>query len=143
MAVAELNEEIIAMVCTEIKRGVPLNSGCKIVGVSEKQFNKWLKKGERQPEDSDNIYRLLYDEVERAKALAIAYRVENLRKAEDAGDVQVSKWMLEHLDNEHFGKKSVLQQEVSGELDLNLSDLFDDDLVDKILDMDKNKEEEP
>lgn len=131
---AKINEEIIETICTEIKRGVPLRYASEIAGVSAQTINKWEKKGSEEPEESDSIYRKFYDEYKRAKALAVAYRVETLRKASDAGDWRSASWWLERVAHEDFGKKSVVDANVNANVNkLDLSELFTDDELDKII----------
>ena len=138
-----INEEIIETICTELKRGVPPKYASQIAGISQGQFNNWRKKGEAEPEDSTSLYRLFFEETERANALAIAYRVENIRKSEDAGNWRASSWMLEKLAHEEFGKKSVVDANVNANIKaVNLAELFSQEELDKILDEDEDIEEE-
>lgn len=138
----KISEEIIETICTELKRGVPPKYASQIAGISQGQFNTWKKKGEAEPEDSTSLYRLFFEETERANALAIAYRVENIRKSEDAGNWRASSWMLEKLAHEEFGKKSVVDANVNANIKaINLAELFSEEELDKILDEDEELEE--
>lgn len=129
----ELTEEIIETICTEIKRGVPYKYASRIAGVSENTVYKWRKQGESEPEDSDSIYRLLYDEFERAKSLAVAYRVESIRKAGEM-NWTAAAWWLERVAHEDFGRKSVIDANVKADVDSgNLAELFDKAKLKKIL----------
>lgn len=133
----ELTEELIETICTEIKRGVPYKYAARIAGTSDQTVYKWRKKGEAEPEDSDSLFRLLYDEFERAKALAVAYRVETIRKAGDAGQWTAAAWWLERVDPEEFGRKSVIDANVNANVESkSLADLFTTEQLNKILDED-------
>lgn len=132
----ELTEEVIETICTEIKRGVPYKYASRIAGVSEDTVYRWRKQGESEPEDSDSLYRLLYDEFERAKALAVAYRVESIRKAGEM-NWTASAWWLERVAHEDFGRKSVIDANVKADVESsNLSELFDKDKLKRILEED-------
>ena len=138
----KISEDIIETICTELKRGVPPKYASQIAGISQGQFNTWRKKGEAEPEDSTSLYRLFFEETERAKALAIAYRVENIRKQEDAGNWRASSWMLEKLAHEEFGKKSVVDANVNANIQtINLAELFSEEELDSILKEEKTEED--
>ena len=131
---SKINDEVIEVICTEIKRGVPLKYASEIAGVSSQTVSKWEKRGKEEDEESESIYRKFYDEYQRAKALAVAYRVENIRKVSDAGDWRASAWWLERVAHEEFGKKSVLDANVNANVNkLDLSELFTDEELDKII----------
>lgn len=135
---SKISEEIIESICLEIKRGVPFKYAAESVGITYATFNKWVKKGELEPENSDSLYRMAYDEFNRAKALAIVLRVETLRKASEAGDWRSSAWWLERVAPEEFGKKSVVDASVNANVNqLNLADLFSDDELNKIIEEEK------
>lgn len=137
----ELTEELIETICTEIKRGVPYKYASRIAGTSDTTVYNWRKRGEAEPEDSTSLYRKLYDEFERAKALAVAYRVETIRKASEAGQWQSSAWWLERVVPEEFGRKSVVDANVNANVNhKTLADLFTDEELSKILE-EENKEE--
>lgn len=131
---AKLNDEVIEIICTEVKRGVPLKYASEIAGVREGTVISWEKKGKECNEDSPSIYRKFYDEYKRAKALAVAYRVENIRKVGDAGDWRANAWWLERVAHEEFGKKSVVDANINANVNkLDLSELFTDEELDKII----------
>lgn len=131
---AKIDEEIIDIICTEIKRGVPLKYASEIAGVSAQTVKKWEKRGSEEDEESNSIYRRFYDEYKRAQALAVAYRVETLRRASDAGDWRSASWWLERVAHEEFGKKSVLDANVNASVNrIDLSELFTDEELDKII----------
>lgn len=139
---ANISEDLIETICTEIKRGVPYKYASRIAGVSEQTVYHWRKKGESEPEDSDSLYRKLYDEFERAKALAVAYRVESIRKA---GEVNwtASAWWLERVAHEDFGRKSVIDANVNANVeDKTLAELFDKEKLKAILEEDDEHSED-
>ena len=137
----ELTEELIETICTEIKRGVPYKYASRIAGTSDVTVYNWRKRGESEPEDSTSLYRKLYDEFERAKALAVAYRVETIRKSSEAGQWQASAWWLERVVPEEFGKKSVVDANVNANVNhKTLADLFTDEELSKILEEEKKEE---
>ena len=137
----KLSEETIETICTEIKRGVPLKQASECAGVSHQTVKKWIGMGELEPEDSHSLYRLAYDEITRAKALAVAYKVETLRKATEAGDWRASAWWLERT-TEEFAKKSVVDANLNANVNqLNLSELFSDEELDKIIEEEKENKE--
>lgn len=134
MTKTEITEDLMEVLFTEIKRGVPYKYACPIAGISQHTFYKWRKLGEEEPEDSDSIYRKFYDEFVKARALAIAYRVEGIRKAGEGGQWQAHAWWLERVANKEFGRRSVIDANVEANVkQVNLAELFSEEELDKII----------
>lgn len=135
----KLNDDLIDTLCTEIKRGVNYTRACQIARISPSTFYSWKKKGAAEPEDSDSIYRKFYDEIMRAEALSVAYRVEGIRKAGEGGAWAAHAWWLERVFPQEFGRRQVIDANIDASVkQVNLSELFDTDEIKKILNEDED-----
>lgn len=130
---SKLTKETCKAICGEVSRGVPYKYACMGVGIAPSTVNKWRNLG-KESDDPDDPYRMFYLAFEKAKAGAVIYRVEAIRKAGEGGNWQAHCWWLERMAHEDFGRKSVIDANVNANVNqVNLSDLFDKDELKKII----------
>lgn len=101
MAKLKLNPELTKNICKNIKNGIPFKYACKIGGISKSTFYNWHNKGKKA---NDGLFKEFYDEVEEAKAVAIALRVKRIYKAGEK-NWKADAWWLERVCNEFNPKK--------------------------------------
>lgn len=122
---SKLSKEVCKAICGEVSRGVPYKYACEGAGISPSTLNKWLKLG-RETDDPEDPYGIFYREFNKAKAGAVIYRVESIRKAGEGGTWQAHAWWLERMAHEDFGRKSVIDANVNANVkQVDLSKLFD------------------
>lgn len=135
----KVNEQTIETVATEIKRGVPIKYAVVLGGISLTTHYKYYNLGKKIVESDeeyevDNVYVRYFQEMEMAKAYAIAARVENIRQAGEMGTWSADAWYLERVDHENFGRKSVIDANVNADVKHeNLEKLFSNVKLDEIL----------
>jgi hypothetical protein len=83
-----------------VKKGVPFRHACNAVRISYQSFCDYR---EQHPD--------FREEIERGVSNAIEKHLDLISKAAETGDVQSSKWLLEHLHPEFFAKTRI---ELSG-----------------------------
>lgn len=134
----KLTKENIDKLFQEISRGVPIKHACTIAGFSRESYYKWKDQAKELPEDeslwTDREKLLAYfdEQSEKAIAMAIATRVEHIRLD---NSWQSSAWWLERMAYEDFGKKQTIDAKVDAKVkSADISKLFDDEKVSKILD---------
>lgn len=133
---SKLTKQTCKIICQEISRGVPYKYACKIAGVKDTTVWKWRKLGE-ESDDPEDPYHIFYTNFEKAKANAVAYRVDSIRKAGES-QWQAQAWWLERMDYENFGRKSVIDANVNANVNqVNLAELFDKEEILKILEEDE------
>ena len=110
MAKCKLNSEITKNICENIKNGIPFKYACKICGVSKSTFYNWHNKGKKA---NDGLFKEFYDEVEEAKAVAIALRLKRIYKAGEK-NWKADAWWLERVFDEFNPKKKF-----EGEMNVN------------------------
>ena len=136
-----LSKERIDTLFQEISRGVPIKHACTIAGMSKETYYYWKNKAKELPEDSDSwteeekLLDYFNRESERGIAMAVATRVEHIRLD---NSWQSSAWWLERMAHEDFGKKQTIDANVNAKVkSADISKLFDDEKVSKILDEEK------
>lgn len=128
----KLTPELLEMLKVEIARGMPVHWARKVVGLSRWTYYDWIKKGKKS-EDPTDPYRVFFEEMELAKALAIGSRVETIRRASDE-HWQAAAWYLERIDHDHFGRKSVIDANVNNTVkQVNLAEMFDKNEIKQII----------
>lgn len=138
---SKLTKTVCKAICGEVSRGVPYKYACKGAGIAPSTLNKWLKLG-KESDDPEDPYHIFYTEFEKAKAGAVIYRVESIRKAGEGGTWQAHAWWLERMAHEDFGRKSVIDANVNANVkQVNLSELFDKEELLSILKEDDNEDE--
>ena len=138
---SKLTKEVCKAICGEVSRGVPYKYACMGAGVSQGTVNKWRKLG-KESDDPEDPYHMFYLAFEKAKAGAVIYRVEAIRKAGEGGTWTAHAWWLERMAHDEFGKKSTIDANVNANVNqVNLADLFDKKEILSIL-KEENKEEE-
>lgn len=131
----KISKEIIDTITKEITRGVPINYACMIGGITRKTYYTWINNGKELDDDSDSIYKYAEKQHEKAKALAVASRVEKIRIDPSW---QSAAWWLERVAHEDFGKKQTIDANVNAKVKSeDISKLFDNEKVSKILDEEK------
>ena len=134
----KLSKAVADKICQELSRGVPIKYACVIAGISRDTYYKWLKAAKELPEDTskydeyDELLKYFEKKMEEGKAFAIASRVEHIRLD---NSWQSSAWWLERMAHEDFGKKQTIDANVNAKVKTaDISKLFDDEKVSKILD---------
>lgn len=93
---SKLTPELSKELSESISDGLPLTHAAALAGVSYETFCEWRRK-----------FPDFRHSIELAISRGVASRLKTIRKASDAGDLSASKWWLEHVQPEHFGKNRV------------------------------------
>ena len=136
-----ISKEKIDKLFQEISRGVPIKYACTLAGIGRSTYYGWLDIAKELPDDLPEddekyIYKYLEKKKEEGMAMAVATRVEHIRTD---NSWQSSAWWLERVDHEHFGRKSTIDANVDAKIKSeDISKLFDNEKVSKILDEEKD-----
>lgn len=137
---SKLTKDTCKIICREIGRGVPYKYACMMVGIVPSTLSDWIRRG-KSTDDDDDPYRIFYINMQKAKASAVAYRVDGIRKAGEGGTWQSHAWWLERMANEDFGRRQVIEANVDANVkQVNLADLFDKEEILSILKEEKEEE---
>jgi hypothetical protein len=132
----KLTKETIDKLYQELSRGVPIRHACTLAGISKETYYRWKKLAEEEPDDSDSLLAYFKRMNKEGIAMAVATRVEHIRTDESW---QSSAWWLERMAYEDFGKKQTIDANVDAKVKSeDISKLFDNAKVSKILDEEKN-----
>ena len=131
----KISKEIIDKVCQEISRGVPITYACMIGGISKESYYRWIRTGKKEDDDSESLHKYAEKKHNEAKALAVASRIEKIRIDPSW---QSDAWWLERMAHEHFGRRQTIDANVDAKVKSeDISKLFDNDKVSKILEEEK------
>lgn len=132
----KLTKETIDKLYQELSRGVPIRHACTLAGISKETYYRWKKLAKEEPDDSDSLLAYFKRMNKEGIAMAVATRVEHIRTDESW---QSSAWWLERMAYEDFGKKQTIDANVDAKVKSeDISKLFDNAKVSKILDEEKN-----
>ena len=114
----ELHEQIVGL----LRLGNYLHVAAAACGIGEQTISTWVRKGEEfmsaaESEDRDHyayevpFVRLAID-VKKARAMAQAKALHNIRRAAESGNWQADAWFLERTDPQHYSRTQ--RTEISG-----------------------------
>lgn len=106
----KLTPERYEAIVKYVRAGACINHAANAVGIDDKTLYEWLKRGAAEPE---SVYALFLDDFRRAKSFSIIKNLKIVQTAAD-DDWTAAKWLLQVLDPEIYGNKSVLKTEISG-----------------------------
>lgn len=133
MAKLKLNNQLSKAICADIKAGAPMKHSAIAHGISERTFYDWYNKGKKA---KSGRFKNFYDDVEEAKSQAILLRARRIYKAGNT-TWQADAWWLERVAPKEFGRHDKLS--LDGDLKhehKNIKNLFNEELIDEILDED-------
>jgi transposase len=105
----ELQEEII----TYIEGGNFPEQAARLVGVTDRTFYNWMKKGREAKTERGKFFQF-FQAVKEAESFSEAYHVQNIRKASDNGKWTASAWFLERKFPERWSKPENINLNHSG-----------------------------
>ena len=123
----KLNDEVQEKICSEIKKCESFKTSVALAGLSYKVAEEWMTKGKQA---TSGKYREFYLAVQDARQHAISEMTQVARTYAKRGNSQLIQAFLRRFDNDRWGEKSHVKAEhqVSGSLNINLSDMSDDEL---------------
>jgi len=105
--------ELIDEICKAIRGGNHILPSALYAGISQRTFEKWMKRG-NNPRERDPIFGQLVREIGRALADAEVRNVSTNQRAALQGDVKAAQWWLTHGPTRKRWRRTD-QLEVSGE----------------------------
>jgi hypothetical protein len=110
--------------CEAIRLGAPYEHACNYAGVSYDSFNNWRNLGQVATEGK---YFQFFNAIKKAEGDATKKWLKVIEDAADDGNWPAAAWKLERRYPDQFGKR--IQQKIESQnVDINLSDLTDEQL---------------
>lgn len=107
----KLNSELTKGICNDLLKGIPIKYAAKKNGISHTTFYVWYNKGK---EADNGLFREFYDEIEKAKAVAIEQYLKKIKKASETS-WQAAAWWLERTCPDDFALKKEVKADVKVE----------------------------
>ena len=103
-----------------IRIGTPIRNAVVAAGITETSFYSWINRGMAERErlklvkgakenSTEVVFLKFLEQVERAKAEAVAKKVAVIAKSGNDGDWRAAAWWLERQLPEEFGKNDKLE----------------------------------
>lgn len=135
---SKITKELVDAIAEEISRGVPIRYACYLNNISPESYYSWKRQGEKEPDDSESLFKYAFLKDKEAKALSIASRIDRIRLDPSW---QSDAWWLERMAPDDFGKKQTIDANVKANVKSDdISKLFNDPKVDKILEEESNSD---
>ena len=113
-----LNEQLSDKLCEAIAFGYSIGGACAEVGITERTFYKWYKRGQ---EDTVGRYCKFAHDVDIAK-LKAKNKFENIVISNADVDSRDAKWFLSRRYQDEYGDKQKIEADVKSEVTVNLFD---------------------
>jgi hypothetical protein len=136
----KLTLELQEAICKNIANGMYPAKAAMLEGLGERTYYLWMQRGR---EEKEGIYLHFMHAVKKAENIAVAFHLENIRKAaagEDNGNPvwQASAWYLERRYPDEWGRRDRVDLNHSGEFKQKVEvDIFAE--IDKLENTLKNK----
>ena len=108
----KLTPELTDRICSVLANGNYITTACAIARIHQRQFFRWMEKGEHE---SSGPYRKFYESVKEAEQTAELALLRDIR-TDDSW--QSKAWILERRFPERWGRKDRLQADVTGNVDV-------------------------
>lgn len=114
----KLTRVVCDKICEGVRKGNYITTVCKAVGISEKTYYNWRKKGEQGFEP----YKEFYERVTEAEAQAEMDILNVIyTNAIDQGNWLSSAWILERKYPHRFGKREQMALQTDNDFKLEIS----------------------
>ena len=113
----KLTDEIQAEICKYIEIGVPAVHACCAVGIAEKTYYDWIKKGQAS---KSGKYCKFCKSIKKAHSRHMAHNAAIIEKAAKDGKWTASAWMLERRHPDDWGNKQNMKIEHSGKINIEV-----------------------
>ena len=145
--VVKFTEELCETIYELVSKGFTYKDICAVCDISEPTFYGWIKRGEKA---KSGKYKAFVIELGKAKAERKNNLVDKLiEKTEAKDDWKGYAWLLERGYGDEFARPEVkVRQEIDSKVEaevkaeVKLSDLFDDEVLNDIIDEDDESDTE-
>ena len=108
----KLTPELQETILKYIEAGNYAKHACQAVGISEKTYYEWLKKGENAKRTT-NRYGEFSKSIKESQAKAIIRNVTIVNKAAKDGDWKAAMTWLERTQPEHYSRREYISQDIN------------------------------
>ena len=110
MRAVKLNKKTTDKITDAIGKGAYQDTAARAAGVNPSTFYRWMERGAR--DDAPEEFKVFFDSVEEAKAMAEVDKVSIISQAAFDGSWQAAAWWLERTRPQKYGRFD--RNEVSG-----------------------------
>lgn len=128
----KFNEELCSIILDARASGMTLEECAGLAGITRRTLHNWLKKGEKA---KSGKYRAFYFEYLKANSEFVKYHRDKIAEHKDW---HASQYLLQVNEKGKYNLTQEIESKVEAEVKatVRLSDLFDDDVLNDIIDED-------
>lgn len=124
----KFNDDIVDQLCKARENGLNITDCANLSNIDRQTLYNWLDKGKKA---KSGKYKKFYEKFQKANSKFKFYHLDKITKDESW---QASAWILERTFPDDYGKKDKHEIKADVENKHNLSNLFDEDTMRKIVD---------
>lgn len=103
---SKLNEELISLMASKLKKGLPVSSCCDLLGITQPSYNNWMRQGEEDAaNDIDSLFCAFFLAIKKARAEFEESALEDIRLGNRGW--QGAAWILERTSSRYVPKQEI------------------------------------
>ena len=114
---SKLTKRVCETICDGLKKGNYVTTCCQAVGIDNKTFYNWKKRGEKGEEP----YKTFLEKVNESEAIGEMIHLEIIHDTAVSGNWLSSAWLLERKYPQRFGKRERMELQTDNDFKLEIS----------------------
>lgn len=107
---SKLNEELIDLMASKLRKGLPITSACDLLLITQKSHSNWMQQGERDVEDGiDSLYSSYFLTIKKSRADFEEEALEDIGSGRPGW--QGKAWVLERTNQKYMPKQEFVAEE--------------------------------
>lgn len=101
---SKLNEELIELMHSKLKKGLPISSCCDLLMITQPSHNNWVRQGEQDLADGiDSLFAQYFLMIKKGRAEFEESALEDIRNGKPGW--QGAAWVLERTNNKYMPRQ--------------------------------------
>ncbi len=113
----KLNKRVCETICEGLRKGNYVTTCCRAVGISQRTYYNWKKKGE----EGEEPYATFLQKVDEAEAEGEMAMMEIIHDNAISGNWLSSAWVLERKYPNRFGKRERMELQTDNDFKLEIT----------------------
>lgn len=113
----KLNKRVCETICEGLRKGNYVTTCCRAVGISQRTYYNWKKKGE----EGEEPYATFLQKVDEAEAEGEMAMMEIIHDNAVSGNWLSSAWVLERKYPNRFGKRERMELQTDNDFKLEIT----------------------
>ena len=106
----KLNEELITLMASKLKKGLPISSCCDLLGITTMSHSNWMSQGEDDYEnDVKSLYSSYFYAIKKSRAEFEEEALDDIGSGRPGW--QGKAWVLERTNQKYMPKQELVAEE--------------------------------